>query len=247
MTENNESNDTNVEEKISTPETSSAPMPMTSGGGSGRKLLLLGIFLLISGLFAYDQLVAKNQFAKTQELMENMRTLKSVDGASSVDSRGKSIKQGDQDGDGFITPDDVRKVADREPSETTKLTEERYYETYSWPRVIPGRSYNLYVIYQKKDERDEMYRVMDKEPTKESVPDQTTVGAPGSVPDPSIGGGGSNQQYEDYKAEKKKREQEEAAKKEQDGSGSDSDEGSDDGEEEEEEEGNDVEGSGENG
>ena len=151
-------------------------MDAASGGGSGRKVLLLILLIAVIGLFAYDQLVTKSDFNAVKTEVEEMPQL---DGLK---------KKGDHDDDGFITPGDVKFATAREPVRSEDLGDTYLVETYSWSRIIPGMKYNLYVVYRKGEERNSMYRVTTERPSEENLPQAPEVGAPGSVPNPVIGG-----------------------------------------------------------
>jgi hypothetical protein len=154
---------------------SSAPAAGSSSGGL-RRVLLLVILVAVVGAFAYDQLVTKADFNSVKQEVEDMPLL---DGLK---------KRGDHDGDGFITAADVRLTAGIDPAATEDLGEKYKVETYSWSRILPGLSYDLFVVYRKGEERDVMYQVTSSRPDASSLPAPPSIGEPGSVPNPSVGG-----------------------------------------------------------
>lgn len=174
-----------MSEETTNPESSNKPSEnehpaAAGGGGSMRKLLLLIALLVVLGLFAYDQFVTKSAFNEALKNLDEMQTRLETDAGFTM--------QGDHDGDGFITTADLKKTAGRDPAATEEFDDRFMIETYSWPRIIPGMTYDIFAVYRKGNERNVFYKVMTERPDASSLPAATKVGEPGSVSTPVIGG-----------------------------------------------------------
>lgn len=150
-----------------------------SSAGGVRKLVLTLVLLLVLGGFAYDQFVAKSAFSSARTKLDDIMTLETGDD-------GSMRKKGDVNGDGFITPEEVSKYVDKIAGDKQDVGN-RYYETYSWARPIPGRAFQIFAVYNKGEERDTLYRIMTEVPDEENMPAAVTIGEdPGP---PNLGGG----------------------------------------------------------
>ncbi len=160
--------------------------------GAGRKIFLVVLFLLVLGAFGYDYLVAKPAYEGGLKKLQSMLDPKKGPDGEMILVDGKTSKCGDMDGDGRVTPDDVHKFMERDPSATSTPMETAYVETFAWPRGIPFISYKAYVVYSKGAEATTLYKVTQTEPTEDDYRQKyTQVPAEDRPPGLRVSGGGA--------------------------------------------------------
>ncbi len=135
--------------------------------GSGRKIFLVVVLLLVLGALGYDFLVAKPAYEGGMAQLQSLLDKKKDAEGELVFNDGKTVSVGDLDGDGKVTPDDVHKSMGREPSSTSSPQDNTFVEVYSWPRGIPFVTYEAYVIYSRSGESTELYKISEREPGKD--------------------------------------------------------------------------------
>jgi hypothetical protein len=140
----------------------------SASSGSGRKMFLVLLLLVAVAAFGYDFFVAKPAFQAGYEKLQSMTDPKKDDTGNPIFVNSSIVKQGDLNGDGYITIEDVHEVIGRAPSatETPENSDSTIVETYSWTRGIPFMTYDAYVVYSKGEEHTTMYAVTERKPEK---------------------------------------------------------------------------------
>ena len=161
-------------------------------GGSGRKIFLAIVLLVVGGAFAWDFLVAKPAYEKGVEQLQQMLDLKKDANQELVLVDGVTQKLHDTDGDGIVSPAEVHAAMNGEPASSENPQENTLVETWSWQRGFPTASYKAWVLYTVSGDKVSFYKVMQRAPTESDYrqPAVTKPG-PGNLSFEASGSGGN--------------------------------------------------------
>ena len=137
--------------------------------GSGRKLFLVLLLLVAVAALGYDFLVAKPAWEEAFNRAQTMQDPKKDSQGEAIQENGRIVRLGDVDGDGDITPKDVKQFLNRAPSTSESPADNTLVETYSWRRGIPFATYDVHVIYSRGKNSTTLYSVSKRRPKAEDL------------------------------------------------------------------------------